>query len=224
MEAKLFTAWVELRVQNGGVRLSMKNLRTRRRDGGRGLKIVDAIVRRVVDRYGPVWHQDHGPSADGARVEQLRSPFEPEVTASPPHVRDLSLNRVRRLLVTHPLDGIAADQAPDTARQDREPGRALRDPVPGTAHRGLAAAAARVRTSSPGCSHGPGGRNGLANRGRRRLVRCDRCFREDGRMLRAVSSGCHATCSTGWNRRRSCLTDGIRTRAGRIGSQKLNSR
>jgi transposase-like protein/anti-sigma regulatory factor (Ser/Thr protein kinase) len=53
MEAKLFPGWVELHVQNGGGRLSMKNLRTRRRDGGRGLEIVDALAE--------AWSIDTGP-------------------------------------------------------------------------------------------------------------------------------------------------------------------
>jgi transposase-like protein len=53
MEAKLFPDWVELRVQNSGKRLSMRKLRTRRREGGRGLEIVDALA--------DAWSIDTGP-------------------------------------------------------------------------------------------------------------------------------------------------------------------
>ena len=67
MEAKLFTNSVELRVQNGGVRLSMKSLRTRRRDGGRGLEIVDAIA--------DAWSIDTGPF--GTKIT-VRLPVEAE--------------------------------------------------------------------------------------------------------------------------------------------------
>jgi DNA-binding transcriptional MerR regulator len=53
MDAKLFPDTAELRVQNGGGRLSMKSLRTRRRNGGRGLDIVDALA--------DAWSIDTGP-------------------------------------------------------------------------------------------------------------------------------------------------------------------
>ena len=53
METKLFPDWAELRVQNSGKRLSMRKLRTRRREGGRGLEIVDALA--------DAWSIDTGP-------------------------------------------------------------------------------------------------------------------------------------------------------------------
>ena len=53
MEMTLFRDSAELRVQNGGGKLSMKNLRTRGRQGGRGLEIVDALADR--------WSIDTGP-------------------------------------------------------------------------------------------------------------------------------------------------------------------
>ena len=67
MEAKLFADWVELRIQNGGGRLSMKSLRTRRRDGGRGLEIVDALA--------DAWSIETGPF--GTKVT-VRLPMEPQ--------------------------------------------------------------------------------------------------------------------------------------------------
>ncbi len=54
MEAKLFPDWAELRVQNGGKRLSMRKLRTRRREGGRGLEIVDALADAWLIDTGPL--------------------------------------------------------------------------------------------------------------------------------------------------------------------------
>lgn len=53
MEMTLFEDSAELRVQNGGGKLSMKNLRTRRSQGGRGLEIVDALA--------DAWSIDTGP-------------------------------------------------------------------------------------------------------------------------------------------------------------------
>ena len=53
METKLFPDWAELRVQNSGGRFSMRKLRTRRREGGRGLEIVDALA--------DAWSIDTGP-------------------------------------------------------------------------------------------------------------------------------------------------------------------
>jgi hypothetical protein len=44
MDAKLFRDAAELRVHNAGGRLTLKMLRRRRRDGGRGLDIVDALA------------------------------------------------------------------------------------------------------------------------------------------------------------------------------------
>jgi anti-sigma regulatory factor (Ser/Thr protein kinase) len=53
MDAKLFHDAAELRVQNGGGRLTLRMLRRRRRDGGRGLDIVDALA--------DAWSIDTGP-------------------------------------------------------------------------------------------------------------------------------------------------------------------
>jgi hypothetical protein len=53
MDAKLFRDAAELRVYNGGGRLTLRMLRRRRRDGGRGLDIVDALA--------DAWSIDTGP-------------------------------------------------------------------------------------------------------------------------------------------------------------------
>ena len=44
LQLQLYPEWVDLRVRNEGGRLRMKNLRTRRPNGGRGLEIVDALA------------------------------------------------------------------------------------------------------------------------------------------------------------------------------------
>jgi transposase-like protein len=67
IEMKLFPAWAELRVQNEGSRLRMKNLRTKRRPGGRGLEIVDALA--------DAWSIDTGPF--GTRIT-VRLPIQPD--------------------------------------------------------------------------------------------------------------------------------------------------
>ena len=54
LEATLYPGWIDLRVENGGGRLSLKSLRTRRRDGGRGLEIVDALAERWSIETGPL--------------------------------------------------------------------------------------------------------------------------------------------------------------------------
>jgi anti-sigma regulatory factor (Ser/Thr protein kinase) len=53
MEARLYRDGAELHVENAGARLSLKSLRARRRDGGRGLDIVDALA--------DAWSIDTGP-------------------------------------------------------------------------------------------------------------------------------------------------------------------
>jgi DNA-binding transcriptional MerR regulator len=53
LDLELFEHAAELRVQNAGRRLSMKSLRTRRRDGGRGLEIVDALAESWAIDTGP---------------------------------------------------------------------------------------------------------------------------------------------------------------------------
>jgi anti-sigma regulatory factor (Ser/Thr protein kinase) len=59
-ELLLYPEWVDLRVKNGGGRLRMKNLRTRRQDGGRGLEIVDALALS--------WSIDSGPRGTSVSV------------------------------------------------------------------------------------------------------------------------------------------------------------
>jgi transposase-like protein len=54
METKLFPEWVDLRVQNSGGRLSMRTLRSRRVEGGRGLEIVDALAESWSIETGPL--------------------------------------------------------------------------------------------------------------------------------------------------------------------------
>lgn len=68
LELQLFRAWADLGVQNGGSRLTMKSLRTRRRDGGRGLEIVDALAE--------AWSIDTGPL--GTKVA-VRLPIDPQI-------------------------------------------------------------------------------------------------------------------------------------------------
>jgi DNA-binding transcriptional MerR regulator len=53
MDAKLFRDQAELRVRNGGERLSLRSLRRRRREGGRGLDIVDALADAWSIETGP---------------------------------------------------------------------------------------------------------------------------------------------------------------------------
>ena len=52
--------WADLKVRNSGSRLRMKNLRRRRRDGGRGLEIVDALAE--------AWSIDSGPLGTAVSV------------------------------------------------------------------------------------------------------------------------------------------------------------
>jgi len=54
METKVFPDWAEVRVQNSGGRLSMRKLRNRRREGGRGLEIVDALADAWSIETGPL--------------------------------------------------------------------------------------------------------------------------------------------------------------------------
>lgn len=54
METKLFPDAAELRVQNSGGRLSMRKLRSRRVEGGRGLEIVDALAEAWSIETGPL--------------------------------------------------------------------------------------------------------------------------------------------------------------------------
>ena len=60
LELQLYPEWVDLKVRNGGGRLRMKNLRTRRQDGGRGLEIVDALAES--------WSIDSGPRGTAISV------------------------------------------------------------------------------------------------------------------------------------------------------------
>ena len=54
LEATLYPDWVDLRIENGGGRLSIKSLRTRRREGGHGLEIVDALAETWSIETGPL--------------------------------------------------------------------------------------------------------------------------------------------------------------------------
>lgn len=60
LDLQLYPEWVDLRVRNGGGRVRMKNLRTRRKDGGRGLEIVDALAES--------WSIDSGPFGTAVSV------------------------------------------------------------------------------------------------------------------------------------------------------------
>jgi hypothetical protein len=58
MTARLFAGSAEVQIANGGGRLSLRRLRERRREGGRGLDIVDELA--------DAWSIDTGPA--GTRV------------------------------------------------------------------------------------------------------------------------------------------------------------
>jgi DNA-binding transcriptional MerR regulator len=58
MTARLFTDSAELEIANGGTRLSLRRMRERRQEGGRGLDIVDELA--------DAWSIDTGPG--GTRV------------------------------------------------------------------------------------------------------------------------------------------------------------
>jgi len=60
LELQLYPEWADLWVRNGGRRLRMKNLRKGRRDGGRGLEIVDALAES--------WSIDSGPRGTAVSV------------------------------------------------------------------------------------------------------------------------------------------------------------
>jgi anti-sigma regulatory factor (Ser/Thr protein kinase) len=60
LELQLYPEWADIRVRNGGGRLRMRNLRTRRQDGGRGLEIVDALA--------DSWSIDSGPRGTAVSV------------------------------------------------------------------------------------------------------------------------------------------------------------
>jgi DNA-binding transcriptional MerR regulator len=53
LEAELYPEWAELKVRNTGGRIQIKSLRSRRRNAGRGLEIVDALA--------DAWSIDTGP-------------------------------------------------------------------------------------------------------------------------------------------------------------------
>jgi transposase-like protein len=73
IDLALHRDWLELRVQNSGGRLTIKGLRKKRRDGGRGLEIVDALAED--------WSIDTGPLGTGIRV-RLRIPPEDSPSAT----------------------------------------------------------------------------------------------------------------------------------------------
>jgi anti-sigma regulatory factor (Ser/Thr protein kinase) len=54
MELELSPAWAEVRIQNIGSRVSITSLRARRRGGGRGLEIVDALADAWSIETGPL--------------------------------------------------------------------------------------------------------------------------------------------------------------------------
>ena len=60
LQLELYPEWVDLRVRNSGGRMRMKNLRRHRRDGGRGLEIVDALAE--------AWSIDSGPLGTAVSV------------------------------------------------------------------------------------------------------------------------------------------------------------
>jgi DNA-binding transcriptional MerR regulator len=66
LDARLFADAAELQVQNRGERLRLRTLRRRRREGGRGLDIVDALA--------DAWSIDTGPR--GTRIT-IRMSIEP---------------------------------------------------------------------------------------------------------------------------------------------------
>ncbi len=71
MDLKLFRDGAELKVQNGGGRLTIKSLRSKRREGGHGLEIVDALAAS--------WTIDVGPRGTKITVRLGRAPADAEV-------------------------------------------------------------------------------------------------------------------------------------------------
>jgi anti-sigma regulatory factor (Ser/Thr protein kinase) len=71
-EVAVHRDWIELRVTNSGDRIVMRELRSRREEGGRGLEIVDALS------WG--WTIDSGPveTAISVRMPIVDSPFDRE--------------------------------------------------------------------------------------------------------------------------------------------------
>jgi DNA-binding transcriptional MerR regulator len=53
IEIELCEGWIDVRVHNGGGRLALKNLRSRRREHGHGLDIVDALAASWTIDTGP---------------------------------------------------------------------------------------------------------------------------------------------------------------------------
>lgn len=54
IDSKLFEDAAEIRVENTDSRLSIRKLRTKRRHGGRGLEIIDALADAITIETGPV--------------------------------------------------------------------------------------------------------------------------------------------------------------------------
>ena len=63
LDVDLFEGWVRVRVQNVGSRLTLRSLRRRRSDSGRGLDIVDALA--------DGWTIDAGPACTTIEVRLL---------------------------------------------------------------------------------------------------------------------------------------------------------
>jgi anti-sigma regulatory factor (Ser/Thr protein kinase) len=55
IESKVFESYAEIRVENTGKRLSIRKLRARRRHGGRGLEIIDALADAITIETGPAF-------------------------------------------------------------------------------------------------------------------------------------------------------------------------
>ncbi len=70
LEIEMHRDWIELRVTNGGDRMTIADLRSGREGGGRGLEIVDALTGG--------WTIDTGPlgTAISVRLPNVDSPFD----------------------------------------------------------------------------------------------------------------------------------------------------
>jgi anti-sigma regulatory factor (Ser/Thr protein kinase) len=94
LEVAVHPEWIELRVVNGGERIRMRELRTRREEGGRGLEIVDRLT------WG--WSIESSPveTAVSIRVPILASPFDqsypPRLARPEPGYEGLVPRRNRR--------------------------------------------------------------------------------------------------------------------------------
>jgi len=93
LELTLHRDGVDLRVANRGERIHMKELRTRRADGGRGLELVDALTSKWSIESGPL---ETSVSARIPRVESRSDELEVACLARSESGYDLAVSRRKR--------------------------------------------------------------------------------------------------------------------------------